>query len=78
MKDEASVLGLPKIEGGAQDQGEKVVVLVEAEEVKPSVGMLELLEGAEALNETLLHLQSLEKCRGGSVGHHGHHLFFEC
>lgn len=61
MEDEASVVGLPKIEGGAQDQVEKVVVLVEAEEVKPSVGMLELLEGAEALNETLLRLQSLEK-----------------
>lgn len=61
MEDEASVVGLPKIEGGAQDQVEKVVVLVEAEDVKPSVGMLELLEGAEALNETLLRLQSLEK-----------------
>lgn len=61
MEDEASVVGLPKIEGGAQDQVEKVVVLVEAEEVKPSVGMLELLEGAEAFNETLLRLQSLEK-----------------
>lgn len=61
MEDEASVVSLPKIEGGAQDQVEKVVVLVEAEEVKPSVDMLELLEGAEALNETLLRLQSLEK-----------------
>lgn len=61
MEDEASVVGLPKIEGGAQDQVEKVVVLVEAEKVKPSVGMLELLEGAEALNETLLRLRSLEK-----------------
>jgi hypothetical protein len=61
VEDKASVVGLPKIEGGAQDQVEKVVVLVEAEDVKPSVGMLELLEGAEALNETLLRLQSLEK-----------------
>lgn len=40
----------------AQEHVEKKIVLVEAETEKPSVNMLELFEGVEALKEAVLDL----------------------
>lgn len=71
-EDEARVAGVPKIEAGAQDHVEKIVVLVETKAEKPSVGMLEVLEGVETLKKALLGLQSFGKYRGGSVGQDCH------
>lgn len=77
VKDKKGVVGLPEIEGGAQEQGEEVVVLVEAEAEETSVGMLELLEGGEAFNKAVLGLQSLGDCKAGSAAQGGHHLCFQ-
>lgn len=53
-EDVAGVSGVTEIEAGAEDQVEKIVVLVEAKAKEPGVGVFEVVEGGEALKEALL------------------------
>lgn len=70
-----SVVCLTKMEAGAQQQVEKIVVLIEADAEEESMHILELFDGVEALKQAVLDLPSRCKCGRRRVCQNGHRLF---